>query len=98
MGCRICKHPDGSEVELGQGNFGRVVKGLKNDVQEVALKMTVVKGDVLQSQQDFISEIAMMQFVSRDRNIAQFYGACIWGSNLCLVVEYMGVSSLISFA
>ena len=33
---RICLNPDGTELELGEGNFGRVVKGIRNEVQEVA--------------------------------------------------------------
>lgn len=38
-------------------------------------------------------QIAMMKHVSRDRNVVQFYGACLNSDSLMLVVEFMEVSS-----
>ena len=84
-------------MELGKGNFGRVVKGIRHEVQAVALKITLVRGNDIKSQQDFIREIAMMKYVSRDSHIVQFYGGCIFRDSLCLIVEYMEVSLVVIF-
>lgn len=43
-------------------------------------------------QASFIQEMSMLKFVSRDANIAQFYGACATGDEMMLVVELMEVS------
>ena len=61
--------------------------------RKLPLKMTLVRGGDMNTQADFIREIAMMKFVSRDSNIVQFYGGCIYGDSLCLIVEYMEVCS-----
>ncbi|KAK9816754.1 hypothetical protein WJX72_004692 [[Myrmecia] bisecta] len=90
---RICTRPDGSEWELGVGQFGRVTKAIKNDVQVVAVVAvkTLRTSSLVDAghQEDFLREIAMMKFVSRDRNIVQYYGACIQCERLMLVTEYM---------
>ena len=85
----ICTRSDGQLWELGHGGFGRVFKGVRAEVQPVAIKTVVHAGD----QQGFVHEIKMLKFVSRDRNIVQFYGAGIRNNQLWLVTEYMEVSS-----
>ncbi|KAK9807895.1 hypothetical protein WJX72_012418 [[Myrmecia] bisecta] len=84
---QICKRADGRLWELGVGSFGKVYKAIKGGVQEVAVK-TLHRIDS-KMEADFIREIAMMKFVSRDRNMVQFYGACVQPNNLMLVLEYM---------
>ena len=51
---------------------------------------TVVQSDI-KAEADFLREINMLKFVSRDRNIVQFYGACRRNNQLWLVTEYMEV-------
>ena len=48
---------------------------------------------------DFMREVALLKYLSRDRNIVQFYGACIKPAasqseheQLCLITEFMEVS------
>ena len=42
----------------------------------------------------FLQTIETMKYLSRDRNIVQFYGACIRLDNLMLVTEFMEVGAL----
>jgi serine/threonine protein kinase len=71
---------------LGQGNFGRVVKGKRAEVQDVAIKMTI-RVDAEEPHGELLREIAMLKFISCDRNVVQFYGACIRSSQLWLITE-----------
>eukprot|EP00884_Botryococcus_braunii_P009691 jgi/Botrbrau1/18723/Bobra.0386s0046.1 len=90
---RISKKPDGSEIVLGQGSFGRVVLG-KRGVQDVAIKVTLKQNDE-RLMQNFVREIAIMRYLSRDRNIVQFYGAVVRPPHeLWLVLEYMAGGDL----
>ena len=69
-------------------------------VQDVAIKM--VHHSDAEAREKFEGEIAMLKFVSRDRNIVQFYGAGVRISDphaegkpeprLWLITEYMEVS------
>jgi hypothetical protein len=36
-----------------------------------------------------VQEIALMKYVSRDANLVQFYGACIHGDSIMLVMEFL---------
>ena len=68
-------------------------------MQDVAIKM--VHAADAEAREKFQSEIAMLKFVSRDRNIVQFYGAGVRISDphaegkpeprLWLITEYMEV-------
>ena len=88
-GCRICLDEDGRLLELGSGAFGRVFKGVRDGVQEVAVKM------VLQTDQAgveaFKRETLTLQHVNRDKNVVQFFGAGLRDGQLWLVTEFMEV-------
>lgn len=84
---KIVKRKNGEDWELGAGNFGKVLRGLRGDVQPVAIKTTFKRDK--QMEDAFVREIAMMKYVSRDRNIVQFYGACVQTSALLMVSELM---------
>ena len=73
--------------------------GHHTGVQDVAIKMVFHTDQ--EARQKFETEIAMLKFVSRDRNIVQFYGAGVRMSDphaqgkveprLWLITEYMEV-------
>ncbi|KAL6780335.1 hypothetical protein ACKKBF_B13530 [Auxenochlorella protothecoides x Auxenochlorella symbiontica] len=83
----IVHRPDGEPWQLGEGSYGKVFKAVKDGVQVVAVKTLRCEEDPLRDQ--FVREIAMMRFVSRDANITQFYGAVVGAKSLMLVAEYM---------
>ena len=83
---QICLRPDGSKWYLGKGGFGEVFKGLKDGVDEVAVK--VIKLQHTTSINEFKSEIDMISRL-RHRHILQFYGACIKPMCLYMVTELM---------
>ena len=56
------KRSDGTDWELGAGNFGKVMRGVRGDVQPVAIK-TMFRRD-RGMEEAFIREIAMMKCVS----------------------------------
>ena len=65
-------------------------------VQDVAVK-TLYRTEK-RVQDDFVREVALMKFLSRDRNIVQFYGACVHHKQLWLVLEFMEVCAVWSSA
>lgn len=83
----ICKKADGTLWRLGKGGFGEVFKGLKDSVDEVAVKViriqsTPVAIDQFKQEIDIISKL-------RHRHILQFYGACVQSNCLYMVTELM---------
>ena len=82
----ICKRGDGCLWRLGQGGFGEVFKGLKDGVDEVAVKVIRLSGPAEVEQ--FKREIDLISML-RHRNIVQFYGACIKPTSLYMVTELM---------
>ena len=78
---------DGQPIVLGRGGFGIVYLGALNGVQPVAVKVVASPGQECQAA--FLREVNMMQRVSRDRNMVQFYGTCVSGGNLMIVTELM---------
>ncbi|KAL0019977.1 hypothetical protein WJX79_004684 [Trebouxia sp. C0005] len=83
----ISQRRDGSDWLLGKGASGKVFKGLKNDVQQVAIK--VLNQADAQQLAEFAKEIQLLRKLSFDRNIVQFYGACLQEENTMMVLEYM---------
>ena len=72
---QICKTDDGKDHLIGTGGFGQVYKGVRSGVQDVAVKMLSYSNE-LQLQQ-FCLEIRLLKSLSFDRNVVQFYGACL---------------------
>jgi hypothetical protein len=58
---RIVKRPDGTDWELGTGNFGKVLRGIRDDVQPVAVKSMFRRDRSME--EAFIREIAMMKCI-----------------------------------
>lgn len=83
----ICKKANGSLWRLGKGGFGEVFKGLKDSVDEVAVKVIRIQTssvaiELFKREIDIISKL-------RHRHILQFYGACIQPNCLYMVTELM---------
>lgn len=84
----ICKKPDGMLWRLGKGGFGEVFKGLKDGVDEVAVKRVRFLSSSPSMIAQFKQEIDMISRL-RHRHILQFYGACIQPTCLYMVTELM---------
>lgn len=82
----ICVRSDGSRWRLGKGGFGEVFKGIKDGVDEVAVKVIHLQSQTTVT--EFKSEIDMISKL-RHRHIVQFYGACIKPPCLYMVTELM---------
>ena len=83
----ICKKEDGSLWRLGRGGFGEVFRGLKDGVDEVAVKVIRIQSSSAAAAQ-FKEEIDLISKL-RHRHVLQFYGACIKPSCLYMVTELM---------
>ena len=83
---QICLRPDGTKWCLGRGGFGEVLKGLKDGVDEVAVKLIKMSSPVAVEQ--FKQEINTISTL-RHRHILQFYGACVQPTCLYMVTELM---------
>lgn len=83
----ICKRADGTLWRLGKGGFGEVFKGLKDSVDEVAVKVIRIQSTPVAIEQ-FKQEIDIISKL-RHRHILQFYGACIQPNCLYMVTELM---------
>ncbi|KAL4526936.1 hypothetical protein Ndes2526A_g01353 [Nannochloris sp. 'desiccata'] len=85
--------PDGSSEYwvLGRGRYGEVRRALKDGIQEVAVKTLRRDIDALGElpHDAFAREIAVMQWLSRDANVVQFFGACVRPGSMLLVTELM---------
>ena len=91
----ICKTRDGSDWVLGMGSFGVVYKGLRRGVQEVAVKKLHCSTEGDAWLRLLAKEVFVLKKVSYDRNIVQFYGACLQDqASAMLVMEYMAVRVL----
>lgn len=83
----ILQLESGKPYLLGTGSFGTVYKALRQGVQPVAVKKITQADDWQMTQ--FIKEINLMEKLSFDRNIVQFYGAVLSAPAPMLVLEYM---------
>ena len=72
----ITKRKDGSDWVLGAGTYGKVYKGVRGGVQDVAVKM-LHYADSEDGLKQFVSECCILKSLNYDRNIVQFYGACL---------------------
>ncbi len=84
---QICVCPDGTKWCLGKGGFGEVFKGIKDGIDEVAIKVIKIQNHTTSIEQ-FKREIDLISKL-RHRNILQFYGACIKPQCLYMVTELM---------
>ena len=85
---QICQRPDGSKWYLGRGGFGEVLKGLKDGVDEVAVKLIKMSSRSQIAVEQFKQEINTISML-RHRHILQFYGACVQPTCLYMVTELM---------
>lgn len=84
----ICKKSDGTPWRLGKGGFGEVFKGMKDGVDEVAVKRIHILSPSPAMIEQFKQEIDMISRL-RHRHILQFYGACVQPNCLYMVTELM---------
>lgn len=75
---RIVKRKNGDDWELGSGNFGKVLRGLRGDVQPVAIKTTFKRDK--QMEDAFIREIAMMKCGPLRSGLSLEYGTALSAS------------------
>ncbi|KAK9834205.1 hypothetical protein WJX81_008121 [Elliptochloris bilobata] len=90
----LCCHGDGSPWLLGCGAHGKVYRALRNGVQDAAVKL-LTNVDAAHMAV-FLDEVRLLKRISFDRNIVQFYGACLETKLPMLVMEYMGGGDLFS--
>lgn len=76
---------NGSPWKLGAGSYGEVFKGMRDEVDEVAVKT------IRSSSCDPVKFKAEIDLISklRHRHIVQFYGACVQPPDLSIVMELM---------
>lgn len=78
---------NGEYVLLGRGSAGSVFRGTLRGVQPVAGKILLYPG--VEAEKAFLKEAAILQHVSRDRNIVQLYGIGAVKDKMVLVMELM---------
>ena len=87
----ICQDENGKDIVLGKGGFGVVVKGLRNGVQEVAIKiLDTGNSDVREA---CMQEADMMK-VLHDQNIIHLYGVSTDEDKIFVVMEFMAGGDL----
>ncbi|KAK9821949.1 hypothetical protein WJX81_001503 [Elliptochloris bilobata] len=74
---------DGSDYELGSGAYGKVYRGVWNEVQPVAIKTLLNQTAAQQAR--FLREIALLRSC-RSVHVVQFLGACIAPSGCTMLV------------
>ncbi len=84
----ICLKADGTYWKLGKGGFGEVFKGIKDGIDEVAVKVIRLQASSFTAVAQFKQEIDMISKL-RHRHILQFYGACVQPNCLYMVTELM---------
>jgi len=90
----FCRDSSGKRIVLGEGAFGRVYKGLRRGVHEVAIKQLGNLNDP-QLIRQFRKEITILGRVSFQPNIVNFYGACLRDpANIMLIMELMAGGDL----
>lgn len=82
----ICKDSDGNEIVLGKGGYGKVLRGIRHGVQDIAIKVSRV--DKTSIYDSILSEADMMKGM-QDKNVVHFYGICTDQNCLMVVMELM---------
>ncbi|KAK9825364.1 hypothetical protein WJX81_004084 [Elliptochloris bilobata] len=90
----LCCHSNGAPWLLGRGAHGKVYRAVRKSVQDAAVKL-LTNVDAIQLAL-FIEEIQLLKRISFDRNVVQFYGACLESQPPMLVMEYMAGGDLFS--
>ena len=88
------------EKVLGEGNFGRVMKGKvtfdDNNVREVAVKMLKDNAS-FKERADIIAELNTMKKLSHHPNVISLLGWCITDDNVFIVEEFIPKGNLLKF-
>ncbi|KAG6692163.1 hypothetical protein I3842_10G099700 [Carya illinoinensis] len=77
--------------KIGEGGFGSVYKGILLDGTIIAVKKLSSKSS--QGNREFVNEIGMISSLQHP-NVVRLYGACVEGSQMFLVYEYMENNNL----
>jgi serine/threonine protein kinase len=89
---QLKKITNGYKKSIGEGAFGKVFIGKTDDAQQVAVKCSTAKGDVL-PQEEFVNEITF-QFRIRHTNLVRLVGCCLETDVPMLVFEFVPKGSL----
>lgn len=85
-----------TNVELGQGQFGNVMKVIYKDDQSVgifACKILISENDT--NRQEFINEMILMDLIGQHDHIVSMFGVVTSGSPLMLLLQYCQFGSLL---
>jgi hypothetical protein len=72
--------------------IAQVYKGVRGGVQDVAVKM-LHYGDSEDGLKQFVDECCILKSLNYDRNVVQFYGACLLSGRTPMLVCAAGASS-----
>lgn len=84
---------------IGEGNFGKVYKGIWRKKHEVAIKTIKLKNDAkLNSKikKEFVEELEVMKMIRHER-IVKLWCVCSIGEPFLIVIEYMCNGSLLKY-